>query len=99
MSLNTLAESPHASERLLALVRALEHLDFSSDRFGNVTLEHRISGSKLIFTTAGDIQVHAAQDVDQKSGRWVHVNSDVQKIQKQLGRVLYGAHGEVLRTW
>ena len=77
------------------LVRLLEHVDF--DPFGNLVLE--IHGSKLVFTTQGDIQLHPARDLDVKTGRWYHVNSDTAEIAAHLGQVLYGPRGEVLRTW
>lgn len=86
-------------ERLKILTQALEHLNVRADEFGNVYLEHRQTGSKVVFTTQGDIVIDAARDVDARTDRWYRVNSDVQKISIHFGRVLYGPRGEVLRTW
>jgi hypothetical protein len=94
MSLN-----PAVRPEAVNLDQVLKYLDFSADSFGNVTLEHKRTGSKLVFTNQGDIQVHAARDVDAKTGRWYHINSDVNKISKDLKQVIYGPRGEVLRTW
>jgi len=82
-----------------ALSRALEHLNITADSFGNVTLEHKRTGSKLVFTTQGDIQVYASRDVDAKTGRWYHINSDVAKICDSQDRVILGPKGEVLVSW
>lgn len=81
------------------LAQALKHLSIYSDSFGNVTLEHKRTGSRLVFTNQGDIQLHAARDVDAKTGRWYHVNSSIDKISESQNQVILGPRGEVLVSW
>ena len=63
------------------LLEVLKLLEISADVFGNVTLKHRQTGSFITFATNGDIQLKAARDIDQKSDRWIHFNSDVTVIE------------------
>ncbi len=86
---------PGGSEKFVRLMEALAHLDISVDPFGNVTLEHE-SGARIRFCQNGDLQTWGERDIDQKAGRWVHTNSDLEEIYKQERRVLYGPRGEVL---
>jgi hypothetical protein len=84
---NSLQVSRNLSEeKLEALLAALEHLEIKADDFGNVTLEHKNSGSTIVFTNQGDIQLHAARDVDAKTGRWFHVNSSTETLEEQYGK-------------
>jgi len=64
------------------LLEVLKLLEISADVFGNVTLKHKQTGSFITFATNGDIQLKAARDIDQKSDRWIHFNSDVEAIEK-----------------
>ena len=83
----------------LNLEQALKYLNIYADSFGNVTLEHKRTGSRLVFTNQGDIQVHATRDVDAKTGRWYHINSDTTKISEVQNRVILGPRNEVLVSW
>jgi len=96
-----LQPKPYSSETdsVGKLINALKYLSIESDSFGNVAIYHKQSGSQIVFTTQGDVQVHAARDVDAKTGRWYHVNSDVSEILKTQNQVLYGPRGEILTSW
>jgi hypothetical protein len=67
------------------LEQVFKFLDLSADCFGNVTLKHKQTGSSITFATNGDIQLKAARDIDQKSNRWIHFNSDVGIIEQNNG--------------
>lgn len=72
-----------------------EHFDLSVDPFGNISLTHKPTGSTIAFTMSGDIRLEPVQDLDIKTGRWFHANSDVQKIKEHLeeSSILCDHHG------
>lgn len=90
---------PNPESAQTSLDQALKYLNIYADSFGNVTLEHKRTGSRLVFTNQGDIQLHAARDVDAKTGRWYHVNSESEKISESQNRVLFGPRNEILVRW
>lgn len=71
-----------------AVSTLLKHLDVRADAWGNVFLVHRKTGSQLVFTAQGDIQVRAARDHDVKTGRWCHINSDQAELEAEYGHLL-----------